>query len=190
MNSQVGTEPAGVGILTGMPAVASRSWQPCLEPVPYLGNLVRPLLGGRDTGGRLALIHSVERRGCEPPTHRHRNEDELVYVREGQVTFYMEGEPCPVPAGGCLYLPRGGEHGYRVESEQAHLLTVVMPGGLEGYYLELGECEAEVDIERVVTVAAGYGIEITGPPPAPHVPHVPHGRAHLPVVIPSETRNL
>ena len=42
----------------------------------------------------------------------------------------------------------------------------MLPAGLEGYYLELDEASREdgVTVERLVTVAARYGVEITGPP--------------------------
>ena len=116
----------------------------------------------RPTPKRGALVASVERRGCEPPLHRHRNEDEIVYVLEGALTFYLDGELRALRAGDCLLLPRGVEHGYRVESEEARLLTVVMPAGLEGYYMEVGGHEAAGDIERLVAVAARYDIAITG----------------------------
>ena len=132
-------------------------------PVGERGNEMHLLLGGGETGGRLALIHTVERRGGEPPRHRHRNEDELVYVLEGVITVYADGTLYRLPAGSCLFLSRGGEHGYRVESGEARLLTVLLPAGLEGYYRELSATDAAPDIERVVTVAARYGVEITGP---------------------------
>lgn len=130
-----------------------------------VGNLVELLLGGRDTGGRVALISSVERKGSEPPLHRHRNEDEIVYVLTGELAFRVNGEWHWVRSGDCLLLPKSIEHGYRVESEEARLLTLVMPSGLEGYYFELDEYAGTGDIERLVTVAARYGIEITGQPP-------------------------
>ena len=130
----------------------------------FTGDLVNLLVGGRDTGGRMALISSVERSGCEPPLHRHRNEDELVYVLTGELNFYVNGEPHRVTSGDCLLLPMGVEHCYRVESEEARVLTVVMPSGLEDFYAALSECAAAADIERLVTVAATFGIEITGPP--------------------------
>ncbi|MDQ4099332.1 MAG: cupin domain-containing protein [Chloroflexota bacterium] len=132
----------------------------------YISNPVDLLLGGHDTEGRVALVFSIERSGCEPPLHRHRNEDEIVYVLAGELTFYVNGERRRVLTGECLLLRRGVEHGYRVESEEACLLTVVMPSGLESYFLELDKDAGTVDIERLVTVAARYGIEITGPPPA------------------------
>jgi hypothetical protein len=83
------------------------------------------LLTGKDTGGRLLLIRSLERQDCEP--HRHRNEDEIVYVLDGELTYYL------------------GEH----------------------EHLELDEAGREDDVvtvERLVTVAARHGVEITGSP--------------------------
>ena len=124
------------------------------------------LLTGKDAGGRLLLIRSLERRGFEPPRHRHRNEDEIVYVLDGELTYYLDGREHRARAGSCLALPRGGEHGFVVEMQEAQLLTLVLPAGLEGYCLELDEAGREdgVTVERLVTVAGRYGVEITGPP--------------------------
>jgi quercetin dioxygenase-like cupin family protein len=124
------------------------------------------LLTGKDSGGRLLLVRSLERRGCEPPRHRHRNEDEIVYVLDGELTYYLGEREHRARMGSCLFLPRGGEHGFVVETQEAHVLTLVLPAGLEGYYLELNEAgrEDDVTVERLVTVAARYGVEITGPP--------------------------
>ncbi len=46
---------------------------PVTTPVRGLGNVANPLMEGITTGERLALIHSVGRRGNEPPRHRHRS---------------------------------------------------------------------------------------------------------------------
>ncbi|HEV2124971.1 MAG TPA: cupin domain-containing protein [Chloroflexota bacterium] len=131
-----------------------------------LDALATTLLGGQETGGRLALIHSVERRGREPPrhTHTHRNEDEVVYVLDGELTYYLGNKEVQVGTGSSLFLSRGAEHCYRVISGEAHLLVILMPAGLESYYQALAELSVELGIERLVTIAARYGIEITGPP--------------------------
>jgi quercetin dioxygenase-like cupin family protein len=140
---------------------------PVTTSVRGLGNVASTLMEGITTGERLALIHSVERRGNEPPRHRHRNEDEFVYVLEGDLTFYLEGTVCRASAGDCVFLPRGSEHCYRVGSENACLLTAYIPAGIEHYVTETRDLNeaANVDIERLVTIAARYGVEITGPPP-------------------------
>jgi quercetin dioxygenase-like cupin family protein len=129
------------------------------------------LLTGKDTGGRLLLILSLERRGCEPPRHRHRNEDEIVYVLDGELTYYLGEQEHRARAGSCLFLPRGGEHGFAVETQEARLLTLVIPAGLEGYYLELDEAGREDDVvtvEQLVTGALWRGDHRTsGPNRAP-----------------------
>ena len=138
-----------------------------------LGSVVNLLVTGEETAGRFAVVETRERRGAEPPRHVHTREDELVYVLEGEVTFYAGGERIACPAGACLLLPRGCEHTFVVESGEARLLVLLLPAGLEGYYRELsrpGEQGGEpaqdgrLDVERLVTVAARYGVEITGPP--------------------------
>ena len=139
------------------------------------GQLVTFLLTGEETGGQLALLRATVRRGREPPLHLHRREDETLCVLGGELTCYVGGEARPVPAGRCVYLPRGVEHGFVVESGEATILHLFTPAGYEGAIRELGAVAssntsapglaAPPDVERLVTVAARYGCEITGPPP-------------------------
>ena len=139
------------------------------------GQLVTFLLTGEETGGRFALVRATARRGCEPPCHLHRREDETLCVLAGDLTCHIGGEPRPVRAGTCLYLPRGLEHGFVVESDEATILHLFTPAGYEGAIRELGMVASSntappaaaglPDVERLVTVAARYGCEITGPPP-------------------------
>lgn len=131
-----------------------------------VGELVSPLVTAEQTGGRYALLEMVLRRGEESPLHTHTREDELVYVLQGEVTFYLGGKQLEREAGECVLLQRGCEHTYCIESEEARLLVLLMPAGLEGYYQELDRHTGDEQyIERLVTVAARYGVEITGPPP-------------------------
>ena len=125
------------------------------------------MLIARDGEGRVAILERVERRGAEPPFHLHSREDEIVYVLEGALTYYVDEDTHHASAGTCVFLPRGCEHTFSVESDEARLLVMVVPAGLEDFYDELdGDViGAATDIERLVTVAARYGVEITGPPP-------------------------
>ena len=139
--------------------------------VPCTGSLVSLLVTGERTKGQLALVEAEERGGSWHPLHVHSREDELVYVLEGQVWFYLDGSWIEREAGESVLLPMGQEHTYAVGSERARLLVVMAPAGLEGYYRELGQpgdgdCVYQ-DAERLVVVAARYGVNITGPPPIP-----------------------
>ena len=130
---------------------------------------VRPLVGGEETGGRVALVELRERRGAGPPRHVHSGEDEVVYVLAGRVAFEVDGVALDAPAGSCVLLPRGSEHTYRVVSAAARLLVVAAPAGIEGYYQELARFAARPDgagaVERLIASAACHGVAITGPGP-------------------------
>jgi quercetin dioxygenase-like cupin family protein len=125
------------------------------------------LVAGEHTDGRFAVVETRERHGAGPPKHVHSREDELICVLDGHVTFDRDGERLDGPAGTWLFLPRGIEHAFSVESPEARLLVVLSPAGLEGYLRELsqtGEAVAELQlIERLVATVARYGIAITGP---------------------------
>jgi quercetin dioxygenase-like cupin family protein len=131
---------------------------------------LRVLVTGEDTAGRFAAVEFGTAPGSEPPLHRHTREDELVYVLEGEVVFHLDGERFCCGPQGRLFLPRGREHTLAVQSEGARLLVLLIPAGFERYFREMDDPGgasqgAAPDFERLVTVAARYGVEITGPPP-------------------------
>ena len=127
------------------------------------------LVSGEQTQGRFAAIETRERPGAEPPRHVHHREDELIVVLDGRVTFDRAGERLTRCAGTWLFLARGCEHSYVVESAEARLLLLLSPAGLEDCLRELGQPDALLadhhGIERLVATAARYGVEITGPCP-------------------------
>ena len=132
------------------------------------GSLVRLLVTGEDTEGRMAVIETLVRKGTETDSRVHTREDLVVYVLEGSVLFLIDGERLQAPEGLWVPLPRSCEHSYSVESEEARLLIVAVPSGFEGYYRELddrnGASQAGTPaFERLVTVAARYGVEIAVP---------------------------
>lgn len=129
-----------------------------------LASVARVLLDGASTGGRFTVVEVVARAGYEPPLHLHTNEDEVVYVLAGRVRFCRGDEQYVTTAGDTLYLPRGIEHSYAVIGTDARLLVIAAPSGLEGLVQECAAGSGEMPIEWLVTVAARYGMEITGPP--------------------------
>lgn len=126
---------------------------------------VTTLVGGDETGGRLAVVELQEVPGQELTCHLHTKEDELIYVLEGDLTFWIGDDEHRVGPGGCLFLPRGIEHGYAIASSVARLLVMVTPSGSENYFGELKSPHSSEDLERLIAMAARYGIAITGPAP-------------------------
>ena len=132
------------------------------------GSSVRVLVAGEDTAGRFAVLETLEGQGAALPGRVHTREDQAVYVLEGLVSYRVDGAWRRCPAGTCVLLPKGCEYAYAVESERARLLVVAAPAGIEGCYLELAAAggvphPAAPDFERLVTVAARYGVEIALP---------------------------
>lgn len=124
------------------------------------------LAGAETTAGRLALIETVERRGREPPCHRHYWEDELIYVLAGEVALFIEGKWLAFPPERAVMVPRRVEHTFAVLSDTVRLLTVYTPAGFEGFYREVDQAGGGAGtLERWVATAARYGCEITGPHP-------------------------
>ena len=143
-----------------------KSTQPEAKRRDAGGRRPTTLVAGAETGGRLTVVELREVAGREPPRHVHEHEDEVVYVLAGALTFFVGDGEHRAAAGACLVLPRGTEHAYAVESGEARLLVVLTPAGLEGYFAEIDVGDAEASVERVISVAARYGVAITGPPPS------------------------
>ncbi len=131
---------------------------------------------GKDTGGAYALTDSVVPPGGGPPPHVHLREDEAFWVLEGELEVTVGETTFGAGAGSFVHLPKGVPHGYRnVGAGPARFLTLMVPAGLEGFFEEVGKPGTDLsspppfeeeDIDRLLTVAPKYGVEIP-PPPGP-----------------------
>jgi quercetin dioxygenase-like cupin family protein len=114
-------------------------------------------------------MEGVLAKGAEPPPHVHHREDESFFVLEGSLIVRVGDEIFSASPGSFVFCPRDVPHLLTLESEQVRMLTLVTPGGLESFFVELGEPAEggtlpdnppEPDVERVVTLAGHYGAEV------------------------------
>jgi mannose-6-phosphate isomerase-like protein (cupin superfamily) len=125
------------------------------------------------TQGLFALKESRSVRGSGPPLHVHEREDEACYVIEGDVTLFIGDEIVSASAGSWIYLPRRTPHSLRIDSDQARMLWLIVPGGFDSFFTELfpaaradGTSDTEQpDVEHMAATAARYGVTILGPTP-------------------------
>lgn len=90
---------------------------------------------GRETGGRFELF---EVRGTfAPPPHVHRALDELFYVIDGAIELLLGDDRMHAQPGSLIYASRGTRHGVTAGPD-GHLLVLVTPPGLEGFFEEFG----------------------------------------------------
>ena len=108
----------------------------------------------------VGVTEAVLRPGEEPPMHVHKNEDEWLYVLDGEVTFHVGGENYRGTAGAFTSFPRGIPHTFSVESETGRILVINTPGGFE-HMFELAPRTPE-EAERAL---AAFDITVVGPHP-------------------------
>lgn len=141
------------------------------DAVSYVsaGELVTVLAAAEQTGGSFGLMEGVIAQGAEPPPHVHHREDESFFVLEGEVVVRVGDDSFVATPGSFVFCPRDVPHLLTVRTDHVRSLTWVTPGGLESFFVELGEPapgrrlpaeQAPPDLERVVTLAAHYGAEI------------------------------
>src|SRR3954452_19942106 len=126
-----------------------------------------------ETGGAFLAFEDHLERGKTTPLHLHPDEDEALYVLDGELLVHVEGEEHTVARGSLFVAPRGVAHAFMVTSEMAHVFSFQTPGSGERFYREAGEpAPAEADAPRprhsarLRQVAEGSpSIEVLGPPP-------------------------
>ncbi len=126
-----------------------------------------------DSGGAFLLFEDVMSRGKTTPLHTHPQVDETLYMLEGEILFYIDGEEQRLESGGVAMAPRGVPHAFLVISETARILFLETPGSSESFYRGASEpatteleIAAPVDFARVrASAVLNGGIEILGPPP-------------------------
>jgi quercetin dioxygenase-like cupin family protein len=142
--------------------------------IAVVGDVYRFLATGEDTNGRYAMWEAIVPPGGGPPPHVHNREEEGFYILEGEITFTVNGEKIVANAGTFANMPVGTPHSFKNESGQpAKMLISVAPAGLEQMFFEVGvpvepgattaPLPTKADIEKLLTVAPRYGIEIKVP---------------------------
>lgn len=142
--------------------------------VAVVGDVYRFLATGEETNGRYAMWEAIVPPGGGPPPHVHSREEEGFYILEGEITFTVNGEKIVAKAGTFANMPVGTPHSFKNESGQpARMLISVAPAGLEQMFFEVGvpvepgattaPLPTKADIEKLLTVAPRYGIEIRVP---------------------------
>jgi quercetin dioxygenase-like cupin family protein len=141
----------------------------------FNGNLMLLKATAESTNGAYGLVDSWLPAGQSPPLHIHHREDEAFYVLEGELTFQVGDTTLTAGPGSYTFAPRGIPHTFVVESDGAHVLTLISPGGGERYFVDAGRPPEREglppagppDIESLKRYAEAYGNEIVGPPLKP-----------------------
>lgn len=129
------------------------------------------------TDGRFAAMEFLGPRDFAAPLHIHRNEDEFFLVLSGEVRVRHGDNVVDAVAGSLVYGPRDVPHSFTVDSDEARLLLLFAPGGVEDFFREAGKParsftipppdEEFRDRETLMAIAGKFGQEFIGPPLPP-----------------------
>jgi mannose-6-phosphate isomerase-like protein (cupin superfamily) len=109
------------------------------------GTVGRFIAPGSLTGGRFGLFRwEMPARSGGAGPHFHRAFSESFYILSGSVVLYDGRAWITGGAGDYLYIPEGGVHGFRNESDAAAAMLILFAPGAprERYFEELAEIAA------------------------------------------------
>jgi quercetin dioxygenase-like cupin family protein len=100
---------------------------------------MRVLVGSDDVPAKgFALTDFTGGEGTWTVPHLHRHMEESFYVLDGTFTFTVGEERHEAGPGTYVLIPRGTSHAMAAGRGGGRLLTLMVPGGLEHMFMELG----------------------------------------------------
>jgi mannose-6-phosphate isomerase-like protein (cupin superfamily) len=118
-------------------------------------------------GGDFAVWEEAAAPGFGPPRHIHHQTDEAFQILEGHYQVWTAGRIHELGPGAMAMIPTGTPHTFRcVGPSPGRMLTTVVPGGLDDFFIEIEAQGFELprDLERLVALGARHGHEFIGPP--------------------------
>jgi uncharacterized RmlC-like cupin family protein len=105
----------------------------------------------------------------------HRREEEGFFIVEGEITFQIGEQRVVATAGMFANMPVGVPHCFKNESDRpARMIITVAPAGLEEMFFQVGvplpqgtttaSPPTPAEIEKLLSLAPQYGVEIQLPP--------------------------
>jgi quercetin dioxygenase-like cupin family protein len=103
------------------------------------GQLATTLVTAAESGGQLGTATIQGPAGSAFPTHVHERTHESLYVLDGRVRLWLDGEAHLLTAGDCASIPPGIPHAYAFEGHVTRVATMNAPAGIEALFAVAGE---------------------------------------------------
>ena len=171
------TRAVGIAVLMAIVACnrGSGDARPLIVPpgtaptLDFPGSLAQVLLEGSATRGDVAVLEfTVAPRSFGAPPHVHRDEDEYLYVLEGEVELLNEDEVVAAPTGSFAAMTRGHLHAFWNASDApARLLVAIAPGEFGAFFDQVvaelkasGAADPAKVGETIARVGSSFHIEL------------------------------
>lgn len=138
--------------------------------IPAIGLGITAKATGESTRAAYSLFEYAVPAGVDgPPPHVHTREDESFVCLAGRLEVMLGGETFVLGHGDYLLLPRDVVHTFRNPfDEEARVISVVSPAGLERYYEALAQLPpGKPDLTAIRAIMAEFGLELRLPAATP-----------------------
>jgi quercetin dioxygenase-like cupin family protein len=132
------------------------------------GVVMKQQLSGEQTNGTFSLFENRSGGQSRTPIHVHANDDETLFIIEGEMQVISAGTAHTMKAGQSIFLPRGIPHQIlNTSGSPSHYMLLCTPSGFEGFLADGGHLKAPdekvgpptpADVERMKAAAPRYGI--------------------------------
>ena len=143
----------------------------------FLGAVITIVADGTTTDGALTVTRIDAPPNYENNLHSH-PPNELFYVLDGEMTFYVDEEPYHLTTGMTGFVPANRPHGFRVVGDDPlHVLAIFAPAGMADFFREVGtdvetreipdyHGPTENELERMMAASPKYDMQRLGPLPS------------------------
>jgi DNA-binding transcriptional MerR regulator len=127
-------------------------------------------VSGQDTGGEMCVFEFTGRSGG--PRHLHHEQDEWIYVLDGEFDIQVGRKRFRVGSGESVFLPRKVAHVWACAGAQpGRIINVYQPAGrMEEFFREVGKYDGKPNIHQVLSLDQfdqlfqAHGMKVLGPP--------------------------
>jgi quercetin dioxygenase-like cupin family protein len=138
----------------------------------YPGAIINTLVSAEQANNSLFIAEFEFLPGSEPPRHVHTVEDEFIFMKEGEVTFFCGDDIIQAKPGDSVFLPKNIPHHFIITSESAKALFVTTPANFGEFFkmismpyegTEIPEVQGpptEEAIGQMVALMASFGINL------------------------------
>src|SRR5438874_3725994 len=127
-------------------------------------------VSAQDTDGAMCVFEFTGMGGG--PRHLHHDQDEWIYVIEGECDFELGDKRFRVGAGESVFIPRKVPHGWAcVSGKPGKIINVYQPAGkMEEFFRELGKYNGKPYVHEVLSIDEfrrlfyDHGMDVLGPP--------------------------